>query len=408
MEFSAKQASVLAHSDAFINICDGAVRSGKTHAHLIRFAEMCAEGPPGLFGLFGKTERTVKRNVIHPLKDLFGPKNVVYVQGQGEVRVFGRTCAVIGANDVGAAGKVQGLTLAKSYANEVTLYPENVWKTIIDRHSDDGAQILGDCNPDSPYHYLHREYLNAGKTKEFLKRWRFGLSDNPVLSERYKRMLVEAHPPGTLWHKRMVLGEWVAAEGAIYEQWDERVHVVDEMPGAPEKVAIGVDVGTQNATVFLALGRVGRTWYAFDEYYHSGRESGKQKTNGEYADEFVRWLNRLGYRHASVDVDPSAADFKLELRRRGVRNVYDADNSVIEGIRTVSTALTAGTLKVLKRCAHLRAEKPSYVWDPKKQEKGEDAPLKGQGTNDHALDAERYVVMRVLAAAPRRSLRVVR
>ncbi len=353
-----------------------------------------------MFGLFGKTERTVKRNVIHPLKELF-PNRVKYVQGQGELTLFGRTVAVIGANDVGAADKVQGLTLAGSYCNELTLYPENMWQTLIDRHSVDGAQILADCNPDSPYHWLNRDYLSADKIDEFLKRWRFGLADNPVLSERYKRMLIQAHPPGTLWHKRMVLGEWVQAEGAVYEQWDERIHVVERMPAQPEKVVVGVDVGTQNATVFLAAGKVGKTWFIFDEYYHSGRKSGRQKTNGEYSADFALWLNRMGYHPTSIEVDPSAADFKTQLRRDGITRIRDADNSVVEGIRTVSTALTEGTLKVLKRCEHLRAEFPSYVWDPKKQERGEDAPVKA---NDDCLDVTRYIAARVLSHPNLRAL----
>lgn len=390
MEFSAKQASLLAHSDSFFNLADGAVRSGKTHTHLIRYAEWCAQstaaGDRGQFALFGKTERTVKRNVIAPLKALF-PKNVKYNQGQGEVHIFGKTCSVVGANDVGAADKVQGWSLSKSYANEVALYPETFFLTMLNRHSDDGAQILADCNPDSPHHYLNRDYLAADKSREFIKRWRFQLSDNPVLSQRYKEMLIEAHPPGTLWHKRMVLGEWVQAEGAIYEQWDERFHVVDEMPGIPEVVHIAIDYGTQNATVFLALGRVAGIWYVFAEYYHSGKEAGHQKTDAEYSLDLRRFVQDTGYYPQSVVIDPSAASFKVQLRKDGMTNLRDADNAVIDGIRVVSTALSGGQLKVLRRCERLRAEFPSYVWDDKKQARGEDAPLKGEGVKDHCFVA---------------------
>lgn len=395
MKWSPRQLSFANHSDAFINIADGAVRSGKTHAALDAFARMCIHGPPGDFAVFGKTERTVKRNVIRPLKALM-PGAVRYVQGSGELYVFGRVCHVIGAHNVEAEEKVRGLTLAGGYMNEVTLYPKEVFdQTIARMLSVSGARLLGDCNPDSPYHWLNTEYLLAGHPKDYLKRWRFGVYDNPILEPARVEMLKALYGPGTLFYRRNIDGEWVAAEGAVYQQWDERIHVVDAMPGLPSQVIIGIDHGTSNATVFLALGKVGGVWYVFDEYYHSGRDQG-QKTNGGYGVDFLRFLERIGFAPWSVEVDPSAAAFKVELRKLGVRRIRDADNSVVDGIEVVSTALTAGTLKVLKKCEGLRSEFPSYVWDPKKQKLGEDAPMKGEGIKDHALDALRYGCMRAL------------
>lgn len=398
--WSPKQASFFGHSDAFINIADGAVRSGKTFTALGRFAEMCIKGPAGDMSVCGKTERTVKRNVVYPLQEITQKGVVRYVQGSGELYVFGRRCWVIGANDARAEEKARGLTLAGSYCNEWTLYPEKFTDTLIDRHSVDGSQILGDCNPDSPQHYLNKRFLEADHPKDFLKRWRFRLQDNPILwnedgtPKRYVKNLLLAHPPGTLWHKRMILGLWVLAEGAIYQQWDESVHVVEDLPGAPSDVVIGIDYGTSNATVFIALGRVGKTWYAFDEFYHSGRESMRQKTDGEYSTELSEFIKRIGYYPNYIMVDPSAASFKAQLRKDEFSHIRDADNSVVDGIRTVSTALGSNRLKILRRCERLRHEFPGYVWDEDKQEKGEDAPAEGQ--EDHALDALRYGVMKAI------------
>lgn len=389
---SEKQKSFLAHSDAFLCAADGAVRSGKTHAALHRLSRMAIAGPPGDLALFGKTERTVKRNVVLPLQDMHGGM-VRFIQGSGELYLFGRRCWIVGANDVRAEEKVRGMTLAGAYCNEATLYPHEMFQQVIDRCSVDGAQILADCNPDSPYHWLNKDYFEANLPTKDLKRWRFNLYDNPALSQEYIDRLNRMHAPGSLWHRRMVMGEWCIAEGAVYEQWDESVHVLEEMPGVPDKVMVGVDSGTQNATVFLAAGRVGRTWFVFDEYYHSGRESGKQKTNGEYSQELRRFLNRIGYHPTAILLDPSAADFKVQLRRDGVSRVYDADNAVLDGIQSISTALTEGTLKVLKNCEHLRAEFPGYVWNEKRQEQGIDEPVKA---NDHCLDSLRYLANRVL------------
>lgn len=403
-EWSPKQVSFIAHSTAFINLADGAIRSGKTHASLWSFAEMCVNGPAGEMAVVGKTTRTAKSNVILPLKRLLPKGAVRYVQGMGELYVFGRMCHVLGANDERAQDKITGMTLAGSYLNEVALYPEGVWEELKGRHSVDGAKILGDCNPESPYHYLHKNELIAGKSKTYLKRWRYKLTDNPSLYDedghpkQYILNILEGYPEGSLWRRRRIDGDWVAAEGAIYQQWNEDVHVVDEMSAKPEKVVIGIDYGTSNATVFLALGKVGRTWYVFDEYYHSGRDSNQQKTDAEYSRELRHFIDRVGY-PSSIEIDPSAASFKVQLRKDGVTRLRDADNSVVDGIRTTSTALTTGSLKVLRRCEGLREEFPGYVWDPDKQDKGEDYPLKGEGMKDHALDGLRYACMRVFKRA---------
>jgi len=257
MQWSPKQASYLAHSEAFINIADGAIRSGKTHAALARFSEECIKGPAGDFAVFGKTERTVRRNVVYPLQALL-PGAIKHVQGSGELYIFGRRCHVIGANDARAEEKVRGLTLAGAYMNEVTLYPKDVFdQTLARTLSIEGARIFADCNPDSPYHWLNTDYLEADHPKAYLKRWRFRLPDNPVLPPANVEMLKALYGPGTLFYRRNIDGEWVMAEGAVYDQLDIRpggAHVVTERPerNAYERVVVGVDYGTSNPTVFLA------------------------------------------------------------------------------------------------------------------------------------------------------------
>ena len=147
-----------------------------------------------------------------------------------------------------------------------------------------GRSFLGDTNPDSPYHYLHSEFIAAGLPERDLKRWRFDLYDNPVLSPEYIERLNRMHAPGTLWHRRMVLGEWVVAEGAVYDMLDTApggAHVVTELPQKFERVVIGVDYGTSNPTVFLAAGLKERTWTVFSEYRYDGRE-GRQRTDEEH------------------------------------------------------------------------------------------------------------------------------
>jgi len=90
-----------------------------------------------------------------------------------------------------------------------------------------------------------------------------------------------------------------------------------------------------------------------------------------------------------VYIDPSAASFKVELRKKGI-TIIDADNDVLNGITYMTSEMAQGNLFVCEQCPVLIDEIGQYVWDKKKAEKGEDAPLK---QNDHALDSLRYALL---------------
>jgi PBSX family phage terminase large subunit len=407
--WSPKQQSFIKHSNAFINLAHGAVRSGKTHSNLIRFTAFCRNGPPGRLGIFGKTERTVKENVILPLISGLPPGAVKHTQGMGEVTIMGRSCRIFTANDARAVEKVQGSTLAGGYMNESTLYPEELFNMAISRSlTIENAKWFLDCNPDSPYHWLYEKFIQANHPSSYFKDWPFRITDNPILPAANVEMLKALYGgPGTLFYRRYIDGEWVMAEGAIYDMLDITpggAHVVKELPPTYERVIIGVDYGTSNPTVFLALGKYQGLWYVFSEHrYDASGQS--QRTDWEHSQAFMHWVDGLGYRHSTIEVDPSAASFKLQLRKDGVKAVRDANNDVLDGIRSVASALTTGTLKIHESCQSLLTEMSTYAWDSKKQEVGEDAPLK---VNDHGCDALRYAGQRAFGRRAQGGLRVVR
>nr|WP_282916569.1 hypothetical protein [Streptomyces exfoliatus] len=66
-----------------------------------------------------------------------------------------------------------------------------------------------------------------------------------------------------------------------------------------------------------------------------------------------------------------------------------ANNAVLDGIRTMSSLLSAGKLVVHSSCKALIGEMPGYAWDDKAAEKGEDKPIK---VADHGVDALRYAI----------------
>lgn len=381
---SAKQRLSLKDSNARINIWEGAVRSGKTYISLWRFLKELTYGSEGEYAIIARTYDSFKRNVYPLLTKMIGA-DARYYAGKREMVIWGKTVHIIGADDERAEAKIRGPTFSGSYVDEVSIIPESVFKMLVSRCAMGDAKIFGTTNPDSPYHWLKKDYLTDNSD---VKSWQFTLEDNPQLTADEKEYLKRQYKG--VWFKRFIEGLWVQAEGAIYDFFDEKIHTIDYGFSNPEYRLLGVDYGTSNPCAFVLLAvnrnKFPNIWVE-DEYYYNSREAQRQKTDAEYADDLKRFIKDRPV--SKIYIDPSAASFKVELQRSGMYDLMDAQNEVVDGIRLVSTFLNEGTLKIGRKCKNLISEFQSYVWDPKSSKVGEDKPLK---QNDHALDALRYVI----------------
>lgn len=389
-DLSRKVWKSISTSDARINLWEGAVRSGKTIASIIRWLEYVKTAPPGELVMIGKTERTLKRNILDVIESMIGTKNFKYKVGAGEIWLAGRRIYVVGANDERAEGKIRGGTYAGAYGDELTLWPESFWTMLLSRLSVKGAKAFGTTNPDSPYHFLKTDFID--KEGLNLKTFHFDITDNPALDPEYVKALMNEYTG--LWYKRFILGLWVLAEGAIYDMWDEDKHVRPS-PGFLTNRIAAVDYGTTNPCTFGMYAWNEPSIYDRNkkkviqletEYWWDSKAKGRQKTDAQYADDFVAWCS--GIVPEVVYVDPSAASFILELRKRGYF-VEKANNDVIDGIQFISNLLNTGCYFVDPSCKATIKEFGAYVWDAKAEKKGLDQPLK---TNDHTRDRDRYAL----------------
>lgn len=399
-QLSPKQEVSIAHSTAWLNVWEGSVRSGKTIASLMRWLMYVANAPKtGDLAVIGKTFDTVARNVFGPLTDpsLFGDaaKLVKYTRGASVAWVLGRQIEVITANDAKAEARLRGLTGAGAYVDELTLIPKEFFKRLVDRQSVEGALIFATTNPDNPGHWARKDWLNRSDDLG-IRSWHFTLDDNPALPASYVARMKKAFTG--LWYRRYILGQWVMSEGAIYEAFDSELHVVDEVPPITRWLCDAIDYGTVNpfADLLIGLG-VDNRLYVVSEYWHDSRTARRQMTDAEYSQARRRWLagvahpgsNVLGVRPEWTIVDPSAASFIEQLHRDNTPSVMPADNTVLDGIRTIATLLAADRIRVHRSCTGLIDELPGYSWDDEAAEKGEDKPIK---QNDHGCDALRYGV----------------
>jgi len=364
------------------NLWNGAVSSGKTITTLIVLVYFCLTGPAGEVMLIGKTERTLERNVIDPLKKLFG--NNIRKVGSN-VYIFGRRCYLVGANDERSEQKIRGISLVCAYCDELTLYPESFFQMLKSRLRLPGACMIATTNPDSPTHYLIENVIENPKLAGERAVWFSTMDDNPYLDPAYVQSMKNAYPESSLWYKRYILGLWVAAEGMIYDMFTDG-HIVDELPETFDKYYVSCDYGTMNPSVFLLFGVKGNVVYCIKEYYHDGRTSQKQRTDLEYSTDLQEFVK--GYNVQEIIIDPSAASFITQVRRVGLP-VRQAKNDVLDGIRTCSTFLHTGRYFVHRSCKNHIKEFYGYSWDENSRDKGEDIPKKEQ---DHTMDSFRYLI----------------
>lgn len=400
LPLSPKQVDYVANSDARINVMSGSIRAGKSIAALVRWLIYCAEAPAsGELVVVAKTTNTAASNVFLPLQDpgLFGPlsKHVHYTRGAPTATILGRHVRVIGANDQRSEERLRGMTCSGALVDEATLVPQEFWVQLLGRMSVPGAKLFASTNPGPPMHWLKRDFIDrVGKVD--IKHWHFTIDDNPSLTEKYKAD-IRAEFAG-LFYRRFVLGEWCAAENGVYDMFDIERHVVKESSLVTRWPGVGIDYGTVNPFVGLlvGVGTDGRL-HVTSEYRWDSRKERRQKTDAEYSRDLTAWLD--GYvqpgaseQHHGVEperviVDPSAASFVTQLWRDGW-SPTKGDNSVMDGIRLVSSLLHRDLLRINASCTGLVDELSSYSWDDQAALKGEDRPLK---VNDHGPDALRYL-----------------
>ena len=389
MSISTRQTKSIRAANSRINLWEGAVRSSKTVASLYRWIQYVGDPrtPSEDLLIIGRTERSTVRNIVRPLQGLLGD-NCRYFPGKAECWIFDRCCHVVGASDERAEGKIRGMTAGGALGDECTLWPESFWAMMLSRLSPDDSKFFGSTNPDNPYHYLKKDYIDRYKDLD-MSLHQFKLDDNPYLSQKYKDNLKKEYRG--LWYKRFIDGLWVMAEGAVYDFFDENEHVISRPPAPAKAYVVGVDYGTNNPTCFGLFGfnieATPRIWLE-REYYYDSVQSGRQKDDAEYAEDFVKFIGNTPI--TSVIIDPSAASFKVALKKKKVRAIFrNADNDVATGLRTQARLLGSGEYKICERCEHTIVDYGAYLWDKNAQKRGEDKPLK---QHDHTKDVERYVL----------------
>lgn len=384
MLLSQKQLEFARYANHRWNFKGGATRSGKTYLDFkwiipLRIRERA--GKDGLAVILGVTKSTIERNVLEPMRNLYGDKLVGTISSDNTAWIFGEKCYCLGAEKVSQVSKIRGASIKYCYGDEVADWSEEVFALLKSRLDKEYSCFDGTYNPQYPNHWLKR-FLDSDAD---IFSQVYTIDDNPFLPPSFVENLKKEYA-GTVFYDRYILGKWTLAEGLVYPMFGDSC-IVRDIPDTGDYY-ISIDYGTHNP-FSAGLWCVTKTEAVrIGEYYYCGREERKEKTPEEYYSEIKRLAG--GRDIKCLIVDPSADAFIATVKKHHEFKVRGAVNDVLPGIQTTAEMIASGKLKIYESCEDAIREFGLYRWDEKAES---DRVVK---ENDHAMDEIRYMVMTVL------------
>lgn len=359
----------------------GAARSGKSFLdYSVLVPRRILDCPAdGMIALVGHTRYSLERNLLEPMRGLWGESQVGRIRSaDGTVVLFGRRCHVFGAGNIGQVAKLQGTSMAYCYGDEVATWKQEVFEMLKSRMDRPHSCFDGTSNPDTPGHWL-KKFLDSD-TDIYQQHYEIG--DNPYIAPEFVAHL-KAEYRGTVYYDRYILGRWTAAEGVIYRQFaDEperyRVRTDAEYLKDVDFVTIGVDFGgTRSLTAFVATAvhRGFAKLTALGEHHIPGRKGDIDADR--LCGEFVGFVQRLRERYPTLWIRyvyaDSEAQYLINSLRKACRlNGLDipvrdsAKRPVRERIIAANTLLNTGRMRIGEQCQRLAEGLRSAVWDAAK------------------------------------------
>ncbi len=358
-----------------INLLQGSVRSGKTYISLIAWIIMVCEYPKNaLFLMVGKTLTSLKRNCLCLLEELCPKEDFSVSISKKEAILFGRRIFLEGVNDKRAENKIRGMTLQAAYCDELTLFSEDFFSMLLSRLTMPNAKLVATTNPDTPYHWLMKNYINR-QNDISMKIWDFYLDDNETIPKEIIENMKKEYTG--VFYDRFILGKWVNAEGLIYRSFvDNKNNIIaNEVLENISFITIGIDYGaSKSKTVFIASGISER----FEKVYILMEKSVQGIHDPEELyncfENFYKDVLKTYGKPNMVFADYGALGQVLTagLKNRCYKkmipiNIYDCvKNTIMDRISLTCKLFAQSRLKILKNCSGIICAFENSIWDSKK------------------------------------------
>lgn len=352
------------------NIKCGATRSGKTYLDyfLIPKRIRAVSGCEGLSVILGATQATVRRNLIEPMKRIWGDQLVGDIRSDNTIQMFGERCFVIGADKISQVDKLRGSSIKYCYGDEIVTWHPEVFAMLKTRLDKPYSKCDATCNPDSPEHWF-KKFIDESGADIFYQH--YTIFDNEFLDPTVLDEMLKENKG--IYYQRFILGQWVRAEGAIYREFtdnEEQFYIdADKLPLQNfGEICIGQDFGghkSKNTWTATAISKNSRELYVLksEEYDATGMSVEKM------LELFRRFYNGIRERYGTVSAiyaDSAEQAIINSERMSGLPVRNSIKNEINDRIRATDRMLTGRRIHIVRGennslCKALR----EAVWDDK-------------------------------------------
>jgi len=287
------------------------------------------------------------------------------------------------------------------YVNQAEGIPLSIWETLTTRTTGRAggmpySQVLGDCNPAAPTHWIMSRSRSG-----HLTRFDSTHTDNPTLWDESTQAWTDQGEQTRLRLSRLTgsrlqrlfYGKWIAPEGAIYGAFDEVKHKIEtvDLPRVWPRI-VGVDPkGAYTAAVWLAFDPKTSVLHVYREYYRPFGETTRQHganilsaTGGEYV---IAWV--VG--------QPAERQERVDLSSAGIPAIAPPIKEVWSGIDKVNELIRDDLIVIHDCCINLLSEIGDYR---RKMKHGQATDQIENKDQYHLLDALRYAIVWLTYSSP--------
>lgn len=239
-------------------------------------------------------------------------------------------------------------------------------------------QITLSFNPWNEKHWLKRRFFDVSNPNIMALTTNYQC--NEFLGDDDRELFEWMKENNPRRYKIEGLGEWGIAEGAIYDNWQEKEFDWQEVSKRESVVsAFGLDFGyTNDPSAFVAtlIDEVNHELYIFDEFYE------RSMRNNDIAER----LKYKGYAKEEIIADssePKSIDEIASLGINRIRGAQKGKDSILNGIQF----LQQFKIYVHPSCSNTMIEFSNYVWDKNKEGQLQNKPIDAY---NHLMDALRY------------------
>ena len=403
---SPKQDEFIRNATHRYNVKVGARRCGKTYLdNLWTIPSRILErsGKDGLYVILGVSKGTIERNVLQPLRQIYGKNMVGSINSSNIAKLFGEEVYCLGAEKVSQVSKIQGTSIKYCYGDEIAKWNEEVFVMVQGSLDKPYSVMDGALNPENQDHWFKKNFLDKVEEKGLdVYVQHYTIFDNPFLSQEFVDNLCKEYE-GTVFYDRLILGLWKNAEGIIYKQFADNPSQFIKDKAVDENgnkinfmiISIGIDYGaTKGETEFKVTGITPffKQAWTLDEMKLEGLHSPEQMYE-KFVEFYWRVVNEYGkVTHAFGDYGALGQVITFGLNRYlQQHNVPLKIDDCVKGRIVDRIELDChlfGQMRrfILRKCKYLIEAYSQALWDDKKK----DERLDDGTTPIDDLDASEY------------------